>query len=228
MSGQSSTALPQPTPENNYLGYCKGAWKLQNGDRKAMSRCKEFNDGWSQSNVYYLACVNSKCAFSGRINLDVIWSKVWSMEAKGIKLRWQFLAKSHVTQKVVKDDNFAYLCQFCICLGQQPPVFHGTDFYIEHISQEHRGQALSDVILFRTHCVNDRICDDSEDFDINLMPLDRQVPIRKDSDVLSDTLLGSPMLPFAHGNDSAIAGEQWNEGLSDFHYLSEYETRDFG
>ena len=31
---------------------------------------------------------------------------------------------------------------------------------------------MDDVILYRTRCVNDRICKDSEKFDINLFPLE--------------------------------------------------------
>nr|POE64883.1 hypothetical protein CFP56_69575 [Quercus suber] len=70
-----SSGVSLPTPDNNYLGFCKGAWKLQNGDRKAMQKCREFNDGWSQSSVYYLMCT-SKCAFASHMDVDKVWDKV--------------------------------------------------------------------------------------------------------------------------------------------------------
>lgn len=105
-----------------------------------MQKTKEFNDSWSQSNVYYLSCSNSKCAFAGHIDLDVIWTKVWNLgDEKGLKFRWPFLAKSHVCQNKVKNNQFAYQYLFCVFLGYQPLVIHGMDLYLDHISQEHRG-----------------------------------------------------------------------------------------
>jgi hypothetical protein len=41
----------------------------------------------------------------------------------------------------------------------------------EHISSEHRGALLDGAVLERTKCVNNRICEDDEAFDINLWPL---------------------------------------------------------
>lgn len=222
----SSTSIPTPTPENDYLGFCKSAWKLQNGDRaKAFTKCKEFNDGWSQSNVYFLSCA-AKCAFAGHTPIEKIWTKAWTYEARGIKLRWAFLAKSHVQQHKVKDHQYAFQCMFCVFLGEKSPVYQGTDILLSHIAEVHRGQGMGDVILYKTKCIADHVADDEEDFDINLFPLSaREQAFRKRSEVLPDDLLGSwgPSKKSTDANDSVMASEPWNEGLSDFHWGGEME-----
>ena len=214
-------SIATPTPENDYLGFCKSAWRLQNGDQKAMQKFKEFNDGWSQSNVYFLSCTNSKCAFAGRIPLDRIWDKVWTVEAKGIKFRWSFLAKSHVTQSKVKDHQYAYQCMICVFQGQPSPVYFGTDTYLDHV-QQHRSQPLGEVVLYRAKCIADRTADDNDQFDLNLFPLSEQEDAsRRQSTVLSDDLMGldGTGKNSTEAQDSMFgANEPWNEGLSDFHY----------
>ncbi|KAK5126846.1 hypothetical protein LTR08_004581 [Meristemomyces frigidus] len=217
--GRTSTPqnpIPNPTPENDYLNFCKSAWKLQNGDRKAMQRCKEFNDGWSQSNVYFLACAHSKCAFAGHIALDVIWDKVWTVESKGIKFRWPFLAKSHVTQSKVKDHQYAYQCMFCVFRGAPSPVYFGTDTYLEHVRQ-HRSQPLGEVVCYKATCIADRVADDTEQFDINLFPLgEEERVVRRQSEVLSDDLMEVAKKSTDAQDSMFGANEPWNEGLSDF------------
>ena len=42
---------------------------------------------------------------------------------------------------------------------------------LEHISNEHRGTAISEVVLYKTLCVIDHVCEGKEEFDINLIPL---------------------------------------------------------
>ncbi|TKA75543.1 hypothetical protein B0A55_03531 [Friedmanniomyces simplex] len=220
-----SVTAQTPTPENDYLGFCKSAWRLQNGDRKAVSRCKEFNDGWSQSSVYYLACSSSKCAFAGHISVDKIWDKVWTVDAKGLKFRWPFLAKSHVPQQKVKDHQYAYQCLFCVFLGDKSPVYFGTDTYLAHVSS-HRGQVLSEVVLYKAKAVVDRVASDQEDFDMNLFPLNTQEQTkRRQSAILSDDLLGigGPNKAGEDARDSVHSNEPWNEGLSEFHWGGEID-----
>lgn len=227
------TAVPTPAADNNYLGFCKGACKLQNGEKKAMSKMKEFNDVWTHSEVYYLGCTSSKCAFAGRLPIEEIWTKVWT-SSKGIKFRWAFLAKSHVPQTKVHKENYAYQCLFCAFLGEETPVFHGTDTLLKHV-QQHRGQPFGEVIRWRTKCINNCIAPDDEEFDINLYPLpagEYYAPIqdapnsslgRKESAVLDDALLafGAPgdlskTSLDTHKDSMFAANEPWNEGLSDF------------
>lgn len=65
------------------------------------------------------------------------------------------------------------------------------DLYLDHISAEHRGKPLGDVIEYKTRCIGNRIADDKELFDINIWPrVDEED--RKTSKWLSDDLLERP------------------------------------
>jgi hypothetical protein len=171
---QRGSEAVMASPANDYLGFCKGAWLLQSGDQKAMKKTKDFDFGRSSSPIYSLTCSASKCQFATEIELSVIgtWSKVWRAKEKiGIAYRWAFLAKSHVRQSAkVSAHQQMYKCMFCTSLGLNAPTMQGTDLYFDHIAQEHRGSALSPVVLFRARCIDDRICTDKDEFDINLYP----------------------------------------------------------
>jgi len=218
-----STAVPIPNPENEYLGLCKGAVKLQHGDRKgSFHKCKEV-EAWSRhpsshaSAAQYLACQQQRCAFRSSFankDTEVIWRRVFTLESKGMKVRWQFLAKSHVLQKVVVKHQYTFKCLFCIFLGRQSGVYHGMDYYLDHIASEHRGKPLNEVILYKTGCINDRVANEDDDFDINLWPT--TAPTAK-SETQSEWMSDDLMNPNKEANDSMF-NEPWNEGLSDFHY----------
>ncbi|KAK4497340.1 hypothetical protein PRZ48_011791 [Zasmidium cellare] len=230
-----STAVPTPNPDNDFLGFCKGAWKLQNGDRKgSMHKCREV-EAWSRhpsnSNASsFLACQTPRCAFRSNFanpNVDVIWNKVFTAEAKGIKIRWPFLAKSHVTQKVVVKHQYSFKCLFCVFTRGSSGVYHGMEYYLDHICQEHRGTNLGDVVLYRTGCINDRIATEEDEFDINLYPVtagsNAAAGDRRET-YLNDDLLDGYWNKNEDKNDSMFgANEPWNEGLSDFHYGGDFD-----
>nr|POE64884.1 hypothetical protein CFP56_69576 [Quercus suber] len=123
---------------------------------------------------------------------------------------------------------------FCVFQGQKSPVLHGTDFYLEHVRNEHCGQLLGEVVLHRANCITGRIADDAEDFDINLWPLvnddladgkQSQLPSDKSPDVQLD---GSRQAETSSdGNDfmfQASSPEPWNRGLSEFHWGGDLGT----
>ncbi|TKA75322.1 hypothetical protein B0A49_03606 [Cryomyces minteri] len=205
----SPQSLLAPTADNNYLGFCKGAWKMQNGDKHAMKRLTEFNDGWSQSKVYYLACSSSKCAFAGRLPPEKA-NKVWISSSKGIRFRWVFLAKSHVPQQKVQKEQYVYQCMICAFQGRRSPNLAGTDTLLEHISG-HRGEDLDKVVLYNTKCITGRIASDEEEFDINLEP-------PKDGDInRRDSFCPTSLVPDSDPRATSslygvpIPNEPWNE-----------------
>lgn len=223
---EGSTSIPTPTPDNNFLGFCKGAWKLQNGDRKAFSKCKDFNDGWSQSTVYFLACGSSKCAFAGHIQLDRIWTKVFNWEEKGLKLRWPFLAKSHVPQSRVKDKQFQYQCIFCTFLNidsRNRETFVGANAYLEHVGKKHRGQTMGEIVLYKTGTIANRVAEDDEEFDINLWPLGAPEQLERHKAAFgSDEHLASAAKNSTDAQDSVFS-VPWTTDLSDFHMGGDLE-----
>lgn len=223
---KNSVGIPHPSPENDYLGFCEGAWRLWTGDRKAMKRSREMGTGHLHSTVYYLTCSNSKCAFESHLNLDRIWTQVWKRPEQGIKFRWPFLAKSHVQQKGrIRDEMFAFQCMFCVFLDlpggeEERALYYGFEAYLEHIAQEHRGKSIGDIVLYKLGCVNDRICEDDEEFDINLFPIgaieddatsSARIGERRSGEVQVETVGG------CRPSDAKSEDEPWNAGLSDFH-----------
>ncbi|KAF1356860.1 hypothetical protein BDV97DRAFT_394740 [Delphinella strobiligena] len=166
---RTSYNLPTPTADNNYLGFCKGAWKLQCGAKDALRKRLEFNNGWSSSEVPYLACCSSRCVFAYRLPLDQL-EKVWH-SSKGVSFRWALLAKSHVEQKSVSSERYAYQCMFCALMGEKPTVFHGVDTLMTHIAGHRGPNVLPPEVLHRTKCIADRVAVDEEGFDVNLRPL---------------------------------------------------------
>lgn len=168
--------LSTPTPQNNFLGFCKGAWRVQNDDPKAMTEARDFAQT-AQSKMTFPSC--TKCAFRGHQDTKSIWNKVNVDEARGLKWRWSFLAKSHVKQKTVRDRHYAYQCLFCVFMGQKEPIIYTQNTYLDHVSKDHRKEMLDEVVLYRTRCINDRVCENSEQFDINLFPARRRQPSEK-------------------------------------------------
>lgn len=227
MLRNSSVMVPTPTPDNHYLGFCKNAVRLQNGDRGAFEKHNEHaysRSDYSSVTIQYLACRSAKCSFMGQLKADKIWERVWKDEPLGLKWRWAFLAKSHVQQKQVKGQQFAYQCIFCTFATGKGAVYHSTRMYMEHVAT-HRGE-MSEVLKYKTGCLNDRICNDEEEFDINLFPLDGQENRdRQASQCLSDDLQGLAIFPpKPEPADSMFgANEPWNEGLSNFHYRSDLD-----
>ena len=157
---------PFPTPDNNFRGFCRGAWKLQNGDRKAMTKRLDYSQ--SAQSKAHLSC--TKCGFKCPFNEQVLWNKVFTVPEKGFKLRFSFLVKSHVPHRQFSDAEFYYQCLFCVFDGQEALRMNSRQ-YLDHIVSEHRGATLNKVVLHRTNCVNSRICNDTEQFDINLFPV---------------------------------------------------------
>lgn len=220
----SSLAIRTPTPDNIYLGLCKSAVRLQNGDKKAFERRREANDSWSQSSAHFLACATSKCAFAGHIDTNEIMTKVFTVDKQGLKLRWPFLAKSHVPQQKVVDQNYVFQCLFCTFKGEPSGLFTGTDKYLEHVV-EHRTES-SAIILYKSKCINDHVADDEEDFDLNLFPNgpeEEQQRSRRASEMTIQS-----MDKMRASTEADTRSEAWNEGLSNFHFQDELDGREIG
>lgn len=242
------TTIPTPNPSNDYLGFCKSASRLQNGDRKALTKTREV-EAWSRhptssaNALHFLSCVTKNCAFRSTIthkDVEVIWNKLLP-ERKGVRAKWRFLAKSHVPLRRA-GSQASYQCLFCVFEQGKSTVYHGADFYLDHVADEHRGKMLGDVVLYKTVCVNDRVCgDDDTDWDINLYPISSAHPRggMTASPGIASSLSAENSMPFnpedytsagwrARMDDNRydsvlVANEPWNEGLSDFHYRGELD-----
>lgn len=246
-SHSHSTNIQTPNPSNDYLGFCKSAYRLQNADRKALTKTREV-EPWSRhptssaNAMHFLSCVTKNCAFRSTFthrDTEMIWNRLLP-ERKGVRARWRFLAKSHVPLRRA-GTQASFECLFCVFLHGKSSVYHGPDLYLDHIADEHRGAVLGDVVLYKTGCVNDQICEDSDlTWDINLAPGTYSSP---KSGIAASTGMSSNLsdhsMPFNPEDyttagwrarmednryDSVLgANEPWNEGLSDFHYRGELD-----
>ena len=168
---QQAPKLILPSADNNYGGFCEGAWRMQIGDPKGgMKRRQDVGPG--ASTYYFWKCVSKRCAFEGELfgtkKCPSFDPKV-RISKSGIRFRWSFLAKSHITQSKVVNSQYNYGCIFC-CTGTDPtPVFGGIDTLLQHLLS-HKGQAIPAQVLHRAGCVVDRLCADDEEFDINVPP----------------------------------------------------------
>lgn len=190
-----STTSAYPSRSNNYLGFCKTAWKLQGGDEKAMIKAKDFSQS-AQSRYHFLTCSKFRCEFKGR-GPNALTNKAIVDTNRGLKYRWSFLAKSHVFLKTVHDEQYSYLCVFCVFSNAEHAVVMNLAALLDHINREHRGGRLSDVILDRTHCIDKRVAKDSEKFDINLFPLEEGRSVGYRDSTVGPAFMETPEQMFA-------------------------------
>lgn len=84
-----------------------------------------------------------------------------------VQYRWTFLAKCHVALSRVKNGEYDYQCVFC---GIQPSLYRGEQAFIEHVSEQHRGQQPDPAISEKIRCIYGRVALEEEEFDVNLTP----------------------------------------------------------
>ncbi|KAL1962457.1 hypothetical protein VTN77DRAFT_9658 [Rasamsonia byssochlamydoides] len=181
ISSGTSMTLYLPCEENNFAGFCKGAWKLQLGLKKAFTI--RMRPSGMYDEIPFWRC--SKCCYEGPVRGDSSRRSSWKYDGEvrvheqtGIRYRWVFLAKSHVHMKRIPEKTDGSVgtfgCVFCCAERHGPaPVFGNLASFMEHLLLRHRQMADSDspgleALLDRTRCIVGRVADDSEDFDINL------------------------------------------------------------
>jgi hypothetical protein len=167
-----------PSKANNFAGFCKGAWKLQTGMKKAFETYVRptglFND-----KPYWRCC---KCLYEGPVwgksSSKSSWTydnRVRTHAATGIRYRWSFLAKSHVYSRVIPESqdgsDGSFGCIFC-CVQQRAsaPIFGTLDSFMQHLLQHRESPSEMELLLYRVHYIVGRVAPLSEKFDVNIPP----------------------------------------------------------
>ncbi|KAL9604395.1 MAG: hypothetical protein Q9219_000583 [cf. Caloplaca sp. 3 TL-2023] len=170
-SNQASISVKDllPSEANRYSGFCKGAWRLQIGDRKKAMDERQ-RPGSMYSALRYWQC--SRCKFEGRlvqVNKKVAQCDRQVMLADGIQFRWEFLFKSHVECRDAASNPLksTFGCIFCCAEGRGTPTFGGAQSFMDHL-QEHRVRLPEGEVLYRMNCLAGPKASIDEDFDINL------------------------------------------------------------
>ncbi|KAI1610735.1 hypothetical protein EDD36DRAFT_301682 [Exophiala viscosa] len=201
---RSDLELPS---ESNLAGFCKGAVRQQLGSRKKgfVLHHKQGDKG----EKWFFRC--TKCSFAGPATIStalpsggrgaVKREKTFDTKIRispgGIKYRWAFLAKSHVSNKSSKSDlsnvTDKYGCYLCLAEGatkawldnkqrsslgtsgdarrtdSMAPMFIGLHAFITHL-ETHRlpDRFPSSTVAGELNCIVGRVASESEDFDLNL------------------------------------------------------------
>ncbi|KAI9820345.1 MAG: hypothetical protein M1827_005967 [Pycnora praestabilis] len=159
-----------PSPENNFSGFCKGAWKLQEGLKGAM-RLRDRPAG-QYTRTYYWKC--QKCLFEGPVygteSKKGFDRRVYTAEC-GVRYRWVFLAKSHLPKQKYTGGQYEhrYGCVFCCAEGRERRVFKDVESLMAHLG-EHGERGIGREVLERTWGVVGRAPGPKEYFEVCIPP----------------------------------------------------------
>ncbi|KAK0808311.1 hypothetical protein LTR91_015149 [Friedmanniomyces endolithicus] len=165
-------AIPTPCKENEFLGFCPSAVKLQNGDKKtSLKKRTDYHDSFAATGVTTFRCAEKGCAFQGHVSVDFVWKVVMKDEKLGLQCRWAFLAKSHVCQAAATSRQYHFQCPICIFSQghAEGRVWKGTAIYLDHVST-HRGKDINPEVLHKLNIINEYVATEKEAFDLNLFP----------------------------------------------------------
>jgi hypothetical protein len=192
--------------ESSLGGFCKGAVREQMGARKKGFTFEHKRDGGAQD--FVSKC--TKCSFTGpakisaalpsggrgAVKREKTMDNHVRMSPSGIKYRWMFLAKSHVSSKAnplhTPHGEDVFGCYFCCVervasgwlIGRPneqfssenkdvvvTPTFVGSEAFLAHLETHQLPERTPCLIAANEmNCIVGRIADDREDFDLNLPP----------------------------------------------------------
>lgn len=171
----------RPCKDNNYWGFCKGAWDVREDVKKGLAlrnmplgmyntkeiwECRACN---FRGNTYIITHLGPKTKKQTVVDPNIHTSK------SGIRYRWIFLAKSHVKKKTPdsagEDCNFG--CVICSVELKVTSIFGNVDTLMYHLL-EHVSD-MSQTTMKQTRCIVGRTAGANEEWDVN-MPLFADIP----------------------------------------------------
>ncbi|KAJ5344314.1 uncharacterized protein N7506_002679 [Penicillium brevicompactum] len=167
-----------PSKANNYLGFCKGAWKVHTGFAGFKVHTEPGSGYYTQRS--WLRC--KECAFEAPMakssSSNLLFDEtVRYHRASGVRYRSEFLAKSHVPCKRDATSSFspltprgAFSCAFCAATIGPGQVYGNLDTFMMHLGDSHWAVDRGTLALLpSTRCVAGRVAGDSEYFDLNIL-----------------------------------------------------------
>lgn len=165
----------RPCKDNNYWGFCRGAWAVREGSKKGI-KLKTLPSG-----VYNMKKVweCSTCTFQGdaftiphptkKNDTQIVVDQRIHISMSGIRYRWIFLAKSHVRKKPTDNINEEcnYCCLICSIEGTLSSVYGGVETLMNHIALTHIAD-MSKTTQEKAKCILGRTAGANEAFDINV------------------------------------------------------------
>ncbi|CAG8294758.1 unnamed protein product [Penicillium salamii] len=176
---RAARLLWPPSKANNYLGFCKGAWKVHSGFAGFKIHSEPGSGYYTQRS--WLRC--KECAFEAPMTKSSSSNPhfdetIRTHQATGVRYRSEFLAKSHVPCKRDSTSVFspliprgAFCCVFCCAHQGSTQVYGNLDTFLTHLADSHCAVDRETLaILPSTRCVVGRMAGDSEYFDVNIPP----------------------------------------------------------
>jgi hypothetical protein len=189
----------RPCKENNYWGFCKGAWTIRE-DLKRGLEVQTRPDGMYNTHQIWQC---KHCHFQGetfsvpqptkRNKKETIVDPNVHVSAVGIRYKWIFLAKSHVKKKTMaveigrtpltassknghghgeEREDCNYGCLICSIEGSVTSIYGNVETLMNHIFLEH-ARDLSEATAVKSRCVIGRTAGYNEEWDLNIT--DRQI-----------------------------------------------------
>jgi hypothetical protein len=182
-----------PSESNNFLGICKGAWRLQIGaDESALMMGRTLVSGSLSQTMRHWVCRSSNCRFEGSIVRNDLDRRMIAFSEQLI-FKWTFLFKCHLPAKEGNDK--AYGCVFCASTSGPIivalPVYRGDRAFLTHIQNAHIGDGKwpSGETRYRVGCKVDDARPQDDNWDILLI---RTGPAELDASPPSPRLDASP------------------------------------
>ncbi|KAF3007436.1 hypothetical protein E8E13_003642 [Curvularia kusanoi] len=172
--GQERMMSGRPCKDNNYWGFCKGAWDVREETKKGLAlrtmpsgmyntkevwECRSCN---FRGNTYTITLPGKKAKKETIVDPNIHTSK------SGIRYKWIFLAKSHVKKKTSDSaaEECNYGCVICSVEGKVTSVFGNVDTLMYHLL-EHVSD-MTQKSMQQTRCIVGRTAGANEDWDINV------------------------------------------------------------
>ena len=164
----------RPCKDNNYWGFCKGAWDVRVETKKGLA-LRTMPSGMYNTQEKW-EC--KQCSFRGNTYTVPHLTKKGKKETVvdpnthtsqcGIRYRWIFLAKSHV-KKTTPDsakDKCNYGCVVCSVEMKVTSIFGNVETLFNHLYTH--ASDMSQTTMKQTRCIVGRRAGNDEDWDINI------------------------------------------------------------
>jgi hypothetical protein len=184
-AGQERMMNGRPCKDNNYWGFCKGAWSIREDPKKGLNLRTQPHGMYATREIW--EC--SECTFKGSIfsaphptkrnkEITIVDPRIHTSGSQ-IRYRWIFLAKSHVKKKSIDShiEESNYGCVFCSLQDTVSSVYGGVETLMNHIATSHVAD-MSENTRRKAKCVIGRMPGVTEtDWDINIPVFERVVEL---------------------------------------------------
>ncbi|KAF1351574.1 hypothetical protein EJ07DRAFT_137555 [Lizonia empirigonia] len=173
--GQERMMGGRPCKDNNYWGFCKGAWDVREDVKKGLALRNMPSGMYNTKEVWECKQCNFRgntyvVTYPGKKKKETVVDPNIHTSKSGIRYRWIFLAKSHTKKKTsdAASDECNYGCVICSVELKVSSIFGNVDTLMYHLLEHVSG--MTQTTMKQTRCIVGRTAGADEAWDIN-MPL---------------------------------------------------------